>query len=201
MGFGNEKDYQGKKENTNIQVHNSKHEAKRVIFVKKFTGHASTITNVVFGPNDDICVSIAENDRYVNVWDCSSQSEDSGNITALTMDTDIVHVDVSSTDNTVLALSEDGLVGIWQNASSPTSASAASSGPKSKRKIRSTTRQPDSSIKVVSSEDESSTIPILLTAFMSGSDKDFVIIARGSTLKPSFEIVVCVFIELILLNA
>jgi hypothetical protein len=53
----------------------------------------------------------------------------------------------------------------------------------------------------VSSEDESSTIPILLTAFMSGSDKDFVIIARGSTLKPSFEVVVCVFIEIILLNA
>ncbi|GAB5586757.1 Small subunit (SSU) processome component [Umbelopsis nana] len=156
---------------------------------KKFTGHASTITNVVFGPNDDICVSIAENDRYVNVWDCSSQSDDSGNITALTMDNDIVHVDVSSTDNTVLALSEDGIVGIWQNASSPTSASAASSGAKSKRKSRSTTRQPDSSIKVVSSENESATIPILLTAFMSGSDKDFVIIARGSTLKPSFETV------------
>ncbi|KAI9288627.1 WD40-repeat-containing domain protein [Umbelopsis sp. AD052] len=156
---------------------------------KKFTGHASAITNVLFGANDDICVSIAENDRYVNVWDCSSQSDDSGNITALTMDNDIVHVDISSTDNTVLALSEDGITGIWQNASSPTSASAASSGPKSKRKIRSTTRQPDSSIKVVSSDDESSTIPILMTAFMSGSDKDFVIIARGSTIKPAFETV------------
>ncbi|KAG2184959.1 hypothetical protein INT43_000872 [Umbelopsis isabellina] len=156
---------------------------------KKFTGHASTITRVVFGPHDDICVSIAENDRYVNVWDCSNQSEDSSNITALTMDTDIVHVDISPANNTVLALSDDGLVGIWQNASSPTSASAASSGPKSKRKIRSSTRQPDTTIKVVSSEDESTTIPILLTAFMSGSDKDFVIIARGSTLKPSFETV------------
>lgn len=108
------------------------------------------------------------------------------------MDNDIVHVDISSTDNTVLALSEDGITGIWQNASSPTSASAASSGPKSKRKIRSTTRQPDSSIKVVSSDDESSTIPILMTAFMSGSDKDFVIIARGSTIKPAFETVVCI---------
>lgn len=108
------------------------------------------------------------------------------------MDNDIVHVDISSTDNTVLALSEDGIIGIWQNASSPTSASAASSGPKSKRKIRSTTRQPDSSIKVVSSEDESSVIPILMTAFMSGSDKDFVILARGSTIKPAFETVVCI---------
>lgn len=105
------------------------------------------------------------------------------------MDTDIVHVDISPANNTVLALSDDGLVGIWQNASSPTSASAASSGPKSKRKIRSSTRQPDTTIKVVSSEDDSTTIPILLTAFMSGSDKDFVIIARGSTLKPSFETV------------
>lgn len=49
--------------------------------IKNFTGHASAITNVVFSSNDKFLASTAEQDRFINLWDCSRDNQQEGNIT------------------------------------------------------------------------------------------------------------------------
>ncbi|KAK9763423.1 Small subunit (SSU) processome component [Basidiobolus ranarum] len=153
-------------------------ESQKVI--KKFTGHASVITNLTFSPNDEICISCAEHDRFVNLWDCRLE-EDKVNLAALTLDADITQLDISKTNN-VLALSEEGVVGVWENLIGSTSL-----GSKPSKKKRYTTRPSDSTIKILSTAEESVVIPILVAKFVSKGEYAEVLVARGSTLKPSFE--------------
>ncbi|KAI9023879.1 WD40-repeat-containing domain protein [Phycomyces nitens] len=155
--------------------------------VKKYTGHASGVTQLAFSHQDDILVSSAEDDRYINVWDAQLTNDNTNNLTSLTLENNVAHIDFSETETSVLAVSEDGLVGIWQNASSPTSASA-SSGPRRKI-IRSMTRPADANIKVVSSQKEDLTIPIIAARYVSDANGKAVMIARGSSVKPVFEVV------------
>lgn len=49
--------------------------------IKSFTGHASAITNVVFSANDKFLASTAEQDRFINLWDCTRDNQQEGNIT------------------------------------------------------------------------------------------------------------------------
>ncbi|ORX92225.1 NUC189-domain-containing protein [Basidiobolus meristosporus CBS 931.73] len=149
--------------------------------IKKFTGHASVITNLVFSPNDEICISCAEHDRFVNLWDCRLEG-DRIDLASLTLDADITQVEISKSNN-VLALSEEGVVSLWENL---ISSSSMSSKP-SKKKKRYTTRPSDSIIKILSTAEESAVVPILVAKFVSKGDGVEVLVARGSTLKPSFE--------------
>ncbi|KAI8148900.1 WD40-repeat-containing domain protein [Fennellomyces sp. T-0311] len=153
---------------------------------KKFTGHASAVKELRFSYQDDILVSIADDDRYVNVWDAQSTNGNTNNLTALTIENNVMHIDFSESAASVLAVSEDGTVGVWQNASSP----AMSSGPKNRRKVaRATTKQPDSTITVVSSTSDDEVIPIISASFVADNDGKSIMIARGSSIKPSFEVV------------
>ncbi|KAI9479514.1 WD40-repeat-containing domain protein [Zychaea mexicana] len=153
---------------------------------KKFTGHASAVKELRFSSQDDILVSIGDDDRYVNVWDAQSTNDNTNNLTALTLENNVIQIDFSETESSVLAVSEDGSVGVWQNASSP----AMASGPKNRRKMaRATTKQPDSTITVVSSTSEEETIPVISANFVTDNDSKAVMIARGSSIKPSFEVV------------
>lgn len=49
--------------------------------IKNFTGHASSITSVVFSANDKFLASSAEQDRFINLWDCTRDNQQEGNIT------------------------------------------------------------------------------------------------------------------------
>lgn len=154
--------------------------------IKKFSGHASPIRELAFSRQDDILVSIAEDDRYVNVWDAQSTNTNTTTLTVLTLEDNATHVDFCGSEPTVLAVAEDGVVGLWRNASSQAT-------PTSRRKAaRSITRQTDSTVKVVSSKAEDTVIPILSATFVSDNYGQSIMIARGSSVRPSFEAVVCI---------
>ncbi len=51
-------------------------QSKQVL--KTFNGHATRITNIMFSTKDEICISSAEHDRFINIWKC--QDRDSNNI-------------------------------------------------------------------------------------------------------------------------
>ncbi|KAG0004549.1 WD repeat-containing protein 43 [Entomortierella chlamydospora] len=149
--------------------------------IKSFTGHASAITNIVFSTNDKFLASTAEQDRFINLWDCTRDSQQEGNITALTLDNTVSHIDISA-NNAVLAISEEGTAGLWQNAQNASGTSSGSA--KANKKKRYTTRACDCSIKVQSSKDDKALIPLLAGAF---TPQGQMILARGSTIKPVFE--------------
>ncbi|KAG0261968.1 WD repeat-containing protein 43 [Actinomortierella ambigua] len=151
--------------------------------IKTFTGHASAITNIVFSPDDAFVASTAEQDRFINLWDATRESQQEGNITALTLDNTVTHVDISA-NHAVLAISEEGTAGLWQNAQSP-SGGASSTGSKSSKKKRFTTRASDLVIRIKSSKGENTVIPVLGGLFTQQDGQ--VIMARGSTIKPVFE--------------
>ncbi|KAI1307384.1 WD repeat-containing protein 43 [Mortierella claussenii] len=149
--------------------------------IKNFTGHASAITNVVFSANDKFLASTAEQDRFINLWDCTRDNQQEGNITALTLDNTVSHIDISS-NNAVLAISEEGTAGLWQNAQNASGTSSSSA--KANKKKRYTTRACDCAIKVESSRGDRAVIPLLAGAF---TPQGQMILARGSTIKPVFE--------------
>ncbi|KAG0039763.1 WD repeat-containing protein 43 [Gryganskiella cystojenkinii] len=150
--------------------------------IKNFTGHASAITNIVFSGNDKFLASTAEQDRFINLWDCSRDNQQENNITALTLDNTVTHVDISS-NNAVLAISEEGTAGLWQNAQSPSGTSSTSA--KASKKKRFTTRACDCLVKIESSRGDKAVIPLLAGIFTPQQGQ--MILARGSTIKPVFE--------------
>ncbi|KAI8391193.1 WD40-repeat-containing domain protein [Radiomyces spectabilis] len=156
--------------------------------IKQYTGHASYVSHLAFSPKDDILVSSAEDDRYMNVWDSQTDNQNTNNLSSLTIESNVAHIAFSSTESAVLAVSEDGMVAIWQNAGG-TSAGSSARGHSRRKMIRSLTRQPDSSVKIVSEEAEDAVIPILLAAFIPDNNGKSIMVARGSSVKPSFEAV------------
>ncbi|KAF9087328.1 WD repeat-containing protein 43 [Mortierella sp. GBA35] len=149
--------------------------------IKSFTGHASAITNVVFSANDKFLASTAEQDRFINLWDCTRDNQQEGNITALTLDNTVSHIDISPS-NAVLAISEEGTAGLWQNAQ--TASGTSSVGSKASKKKRYTTRPCDCLVKIESSRGDRAVIPLLGGVF---TPQGQMILARGSNIKPVFE--------------
>ncbi|KAG0346444.1 WD repeat-containing protein 43 [Podila humilis] len=149
--------------------------------IKHFTGHASAITNVIFSANDKFLASTAEQDRFINLWDCTRENQQEGNITALTLDNTVSHIDIAA-NNAVLAISEEGTAGLWQNAQNASGTSSSSA--KANKKKRYTTRACDCLVKVQSSRGDNVLIPLLSGAF---TPQGSMILARGSTIKPIFE--------------
>ena len=43
--------------------------------IRTFSGHDKYITDLMFSVSDDVCISAAENDRMINVWDCKGERE------------------------------------------------------------------------------------------------------------------------------
>ncbi|CEI89834.1 hypothetical protein RMCBS344292_04179 [Rhizopus microsporus] len=153
--------------------------------IKKFTGHASVVKELAFSPQDDLLVSSAEDDRYINVWDAQSSNTNANNVTALTVESNVSHIDFSTTEPTVLAVTEEGIVAVWENPSLVTVQATSH-----KRKMmRSLTKEPDTSIKVLSTEQDNKMIPILAAKFVTDKGGKSIMTARGSSVKPSFEVV------------
>ena len=155
-------------------------------FLQKFTGHASAIKELAFSHQDDVLVSNAQDDRYVNVWDAQTTNTNSNNLTALTLETNVSHIDFSSTDPSVLAVTDDGLVGIWENASYTTT---QATGGNRRKMMRSMTKEADAHVQIVSTASENTIIPILAAKFVTDKGGKSIMIARGSSVKPSFEVV------------
>jgi U3 small nucleolar RNA-associated protein 5 len=143
---------------------------------------------MVFSQQDDILVSFAEDDRYINVWDTQTNNTNTNSITALTLEDNAQHINFSAVEPSVLAVSEDGTCGIWQNASA---AASVRNGPPRRKMMRGAlTRSPDTTISVVASQDDQTRIPIFSARFVSDYQGRSVMIARGSSIKPMFEVVV-----------
>jgi len=104
-------------------------------------------------------------------------------LAALTLDNTVTHVDISA-NNSILAISEEGTAGLWQNAQSLSGTSSTST--KASKKKRFTTRACDCLVKIESSRGEKTIIPLLAGIFTPQSSGQM-ILARGSTIKPVFE--------------
>jgi U3 small nucleolar RNA-associated protein 5 len=86
-----------------------------------------------------------------------------------------------------LAVTDDGLVGIWENASFTTTQTASASN--RRKMMRSMTKEADANIKIISTVSEDTVIPILAAKFVTDNGGKSIMIARGSSVKPSFEVV------------
>ncbi|KAG1375378.1 hypothetical protein G6F61_008523 [Rhizopus arrhizus] len=153
--------------------------------IKKFTGHASMVKELAFSPQDDLLVSSAEDDRYINVWDAQTTNTNTNNVAALTVENNVSHIDFSTTEPAVLAVTDEGLVGVWEN---PSLVTPQVTGHKRKM-MRSMTKEPDANVKVVSTAEENKLIPILAAQFVTDNGGKSIMTARGSSIKPSFEVV------------
>ncbi|KAI9276307.1 WD40-repeat-containing domain protein [Sporodiniella umbellata] len=153
--------------------------------VKKFTGHATMVKELAFSAQDDLLISSAEDDRYINVWDAQLNNTNTNNVSALTVENNVSHIDFSTTEPAVLAVTDEGLVGVWENPSL-----AAPQVTHTKRKMmRSMTKEPDVNIKIISTQEENKTIPILAAQFVTDKGGKSIMTARGSSIKPSFEVI------------
>ncbi|PKC07834.1 WD40 repeat-like protein [Rhizophagus irregularis] len=148
---------------------------------KTFTGHATRITNIMFSAKDYLFITSAEHDRFINIWKC----QDNGNLDALTLDENITNLSISKM-NTVLAVSEAGVLYIFKDITSSLSNDTTL---QNKRKKRFTTHKAEGQIKFLN-EDGADIIPILSACFVENEeDKEMgcIMVARGSTVKPAFE--------------
>ncbi|KAJ3044681.1 WD repeat-containing protein 43 [Rhizophlyctis rosea] len=142
--------------------------------LKTFAGHATPVIRLEFSEDSKTCVSAADQDRFLSVWDCSDNGP-STNISALTLDAPPTQISLSSL-NHLLALTQDGLVHIFQ---SPTSTATGEPAPKKKKYVA---RPPDALLRV-KEEGGDDVQPILAATFVDGK----VLIGRGHIVKPTFE--------------
>ncbi|CAG8766506.1 38864_t:CDS:10 [Gigaspora margarita] len=132
--------------------------------------------------NDDICVSTAEHDRFINIWQCKGNEPQGVGFSALTLDEDTKGLSISKF-NAILAISETGIINIFRDVNSHSPVQL------NKKKKRFTTQTPDCVIKVLN-ENDNTVIPILSACFLDENENEksgFIMIARGSTVKPIFE--------------
>lgn len=143
------------------------------------------VKELAFSPQDDLLVSSAEDDRYINVWDAQTTNTNTNNVAALTVENNVSHIDFSTTEPAVLAVTDEGLVGVWEN---PSLVTPQVTGHKRKM-MRSMTKEPDANVKIVSTAEENKLIPILAAQFVTDNGGKSIMTARGSSIKPSFEVV------------
>ncbi|GES86925.1 WD repeat-containing protein 43 [Rhizophagus clarus] len=149
--------------------------------LKTFTGHATRITNIMFSTKDELFITSAEHDRFINIWKC----QDNGSLDALTLDENITNLSISKV-NTVLAVSEAGILYLFKDI---TSSLPTDTTPQNKKKKRFTTHKAEAQIKFLN-EDGSGIIPIISACFVEKEENQemgYIMVARGSTVKPAFE--------------
>ncbi|CAG8534032.1 4138_t:CDS:2 [Paraglomus occultum] len=156
--------------------------------IRTFSGHDKYITDLMFSVSDDVCISAAENDRMINVWDCKGEREGGECLSVLSLDADIHNVSISPS-STVLAVSEDGILNIFDNVAS--SAHSSAETPPRKKKRKNMNRTASCVVKVLNEKDNS-LIPILAASSMDESNNKMaskVVIVRGHPTKPIIETV------------
>lgn len=141
--------------------------------VKSYTGHASTVSQMSSQSGFPL-VSIAEHDRFINIWNIDDAGHQSEN-TALTMDVNANCVDMM--DGNVLAVMEDGQLAIWRT---PFTAS------QSKKQKKQKTKKFEQLLKIKQEDDETKTLPIHSARFI---QPEQVIVVYGALAKPTIELV------------
>ncbi|RKP22299.1 Dip2/Utp12 family-domain-containing protein [Syncephalis pseudoplumigaleata] len=113
----------------------------------------------------------------------------------LSFEDDIVQMDLAL-DHSLLAVSADGRIALWrdvhQSALSTLTGGSGSSGSSSKKKKKQqqmTTRLPATVIRFTSTADENSVIPTMAACYARSDDASRILVARGSSVKPEFEVV------------
>ncbi|RKO92830.1 WD40-repeat-containing domain protein [Blyttiomyces helicus] len=151
-------------------------ESKKVL--KTLTGHASNIIRVDFTPDDLICLSAADQDRFISVWDTTAEGPET-NVSALTVENPPVSISISRGSH-LLSLTEDGVVHLWQSPSAPFA--AATEAVPRKKKAKYTARPADGTL-TLTADGGDMRLPIYAATF----DAEKVLIARGNVVKPVFE--------------
>ncbi|KAG0174672.1 hypothetical protein DFQ30_003435 [Apophysomyces sp. BC1015] len=140
--------------------------------VNTLTGHTGAVTRLLFLEENDILVSTAAGDDNIRVWDTRSTKKN----TKPTLLAFRPASSIAVAGTSVLAVSCDGVVGVWQDV---------------KATSKSKTPKPvDSTIKVVSHQSEDAIIPIFAARFVQDEDGEAVAIVRGTRSNPLFELVV-----------
>ncbi|TPX62201.1 hypothetical protein SpCBS45565_g07046 [Spizellomyces sp. 'palustris'] len=147
--------------------------------IRTYPGHASEVIRIKFSPNDSFCVTAAEDDRHISVWDTGLEGT-SDHVTSLTMDSAPTNIAISG-GNQVLALTEEGIVYLWDKVDQKDGTTPV----KKKKKQSNLARPAQGLLSIVSSldKDAKERLPILTATF---SDEK-ILVARGNVVKPIFE--------------
>ena len=137
--------------------------------VQQFSGFSSAVDQLI--SIGDYFLSSCKNDRYINVW----AKEKNANI-VLTAPCTLTGFSVTAGGSLVAAVTEDGQVCVWSN--KPLQRVEGGN------KRASKTKSPTGFIKFMTPQDV--LIPVISVCYR---DDNALLVARGSTLKPVFEIV------------
>jgi hypothetical protein len=151
-----------------------------MIYRQSFSGHAALVSSLRYDQEGSHVFSIAEQDRFIHVWDCAPDASESA-LMNLTLETNVVKIDVSQ--KSVLGITESGQVNIWADWTAPASTSVTDAKKKKKRKQQA--RACDCTLAV--ERDSKISIPIIDARFTSVAGQ--VVLTRGSSIKPAFEAV------------
>ncbi|KAL2610113.1 hypothetical protein R1flu_028686 [Riccia fluitans] len=88
--------------------------------IRKFAGHPGEVTALTFSRDGKYALSSSLGERQVSVWNCETDSSDTGSVYSLSCDQSVVYLDGTGfhqgTDSPlkVLAVSESGAAFVWQ---------------------------------------------------------------------------------------
>jgi U3 small nucleolar RNA-associated protein 5 len=98
-----------------IKIWDMKHQS----LIDEYKGHASNIKQLIIDDQERWLFSIAENDRFINIWTLGKEGQYDGGVllAVLTIENDPLHITVATVyENIVLAsVAEDGVVYLWKN--------------------------------------------------------------------------------------
>ena len=164
--------------------------------LQELPGHVTNIRELVMDNQERWLISMAENDRFLNVWDIGDGSSKVSSL-SLSMDGEPIHVALASLDQNrifVASLAENGIVYLWNDLSKNLTTSNSediSVGMKRKpqRKLGTHTKRYDGSVRyVVSDVANKSSIPIFAMEFVVESKDSLGLrLGWGQFVQPHFE--------------
>ncbi|KAJ3222489.1 WD repeat-containing protein 43 [Clydaea vesicula] len=145
--------------------------------LKTFNGHATDVTQLLFTVDDKLCISCADQDRYLSIWDVDVNGA-STNVAALRLDVPPLKI-ATSIKGHVLALTETGELQLFNEPNITVNIPT----PKKKKNKSIQTVKPQSAVGVVNLIDGEKKMEILDANFTA----EKIEIVWGKTLKPNFE--------------
>eukprot|EP00124_Ichthyophonus_hoferi_P001977 Ihof_evm9s120 gene=Ihof_evmTU9s120 len=151
-------------------------ETKKI--VRKYTGHENVVGGIQMTPGENAFVTMATEDRFLNMWAYGEGAKTTA-IATLTLEQvpivmAVAHWKVCRT----LAVDVIGQLHIWQP-----------DVEKSKTAKKVKPLAPGSTVSVVCKKDKKTLVPIIGAAFTGEASAPQIIMARGSSLQPTFEII------------
>jgi U3 small nucleolar RNA-associated protein 5 len=149
--------------------------------VQNFTGHATAISQILPtvtaavnglpGKSSKLCLTIADQDRFVNIW---SGEPNASETTALTLEANPRMI--ANMNGRVLAVTEEGMVAVWRQ---PFQAVT-------KKQKKSRTKRFELLLKIEEDQSPSTILPIAAAKFI---QPEQIVVVYGSLVKPKIEII------------